>query len=105
MHMNNPPPIAAPVSAPPIRQIERDSWCRAVSADRRITSRVRLIGLCLFLADTDLTYDKIGKAAGCDRRTAIRAVAVLVDRGWLSKIDSIGRVANRYNMQMRVVAS
>jgi hypothetical protein len=86
--------------------VDRDAWSLAVAADRRLTSRDRLIALCLFIAETDQTYDEIGKSAGCSRRTAMRAVATLIERGWLIvKIGSTGRVPNTFGMAMRSVSS
>ena len=34
----------------------------------------------------DLSYSQIAKAIGSDRRTAIRAVSLLLDKGWLARI-------------------
>jgi hypothetical protein len=108
----NPVARHAPVTkAPPLTIIgsspvfaERDAWSRAVAADRRLPPRVRLIALRLGLFKSDPTYDDIGSGAGCSRRTAIRAVAILIDRGWLEKIVSRGRVANHYRRVMRVAS-
>lgn len=107
MQMNIAPPIKGPVPVSALVPIsDRDAWCRAVAADRRLSPRDRLIGFCLLLSDTDQTYEQIGKSAGCGRRTAMRAVANLIERGWIvATIGSTGGVPNTFGMQMRAVAS
>jgi len=86
-------------------KIDQPTWSRAVDADSALTSRDRLIAMRLFLDGADPTYEEIAKSAGCGRRTAMRAVAALIERGWLVKISSTGRVANTYGMVMRTVTS
>jgi hypothetical protein len=97
----------APLSEPvpptiiPTLEADRDAWLRAVAADRRLRSSTRLIATALTLFEHDPTYDEIGEAVGCGQRTAIRAMAALVARGWLEKIASRGRVANQFRRTMR----
>jgi hypothetical protein len=103
MQLNMSPPIKGPVPVLGIVPIlDRDAWCRAVAVDRHLSPRDRLIAFCLSLSDADQTYDQIGKSAGCGRRTAMRAVASLIERGWIVvTTSSTGRVANSFAMQMR----
>jgi len=101
----SPPIIAQVPDHPAPTKIQQRVWSRAVGADRDLKVRDRLVAMCLFLDGADPTYDEIGKSAGCGRRTAMRAVATLVKRGWLVKISSTGRVPNTYGMVMRPVAS
>jgi hypothetical protein len=97
MSINESPPVVA--------QVPTDDWTRAVAADRRLTAIARLIALRLFLDDDHPTYEEIGVATGCGRRTAMRGVACLIDRGWLVKLTSTRGVPNSYGMTMRGVAS
>jgi hypothetical protein len=107
MQMNMSPANKGPVPVSAVVPIsDRDAWCRAVAVDRHLSPRDRLIALCLSLSDTDQTYDQIGKSAGCGRRTAMRAVANLIERRWIVvTISSTGRVANSFAMQMRQVGA
>jgi hypothetical protein len=107
MQMNMSPPIKGPVPRSTVAPIfDRDMWSRAVAADRRLSSRDRLVALRLFLTDEDQTYDQIAMTTGCGRRTAMRAVANVIERGWIAVTNrSTGGVPNRFGMQMRAVAS
>jgi hypothetical protein len=79
-----------------------DAWFCALASDGRLSPRARLIAGRLTLFNHDPTYEQIGNAIGCGRRSAIRAITELVERGWLEKDASQGRVANRYLRAMRV---
>jgi CRP-like cAMP-binding protein len=109
MELNNSPPNIGPVPRSAIVPIfDRDTWSRAVAADRKLSSRDRLVALLLFLADDegDLTYEQIAATTGCGRRTAMRAVLSLIERGWIKvEVSSTGGKPNRFRMAMREVAS
>jgi hypothetical protein len=92
-------PLPAPTITPP--EADRDAWLRAVAADRRLNARSRLIAMRLPLFDDDPTYDEIAAAAGCGQRTAIRAMAALIARGWIDRIASTGGVPNKFRRTMR----
>jgi hypothetical protein len=90
-----------------IAQVPTDDWSRAVAADRRLNAIAKVVALRLFLddADPDSTYDQIADASGCARRSAIRAVALLIDRGWIVKRTCTKGMPNSYGMAMRGAAS
>jgi hypothetical protein len=98
----------APLSEPvpptiiPTLEADRDAWLRAVAADRRLRSSTRLIASALTLFEHNPTHDEIARAVGCSQRTAIRAMSALIARGWIEKIASRGRVANKFRRTMRV---
>jgi hypothetical protein len=102
MTINDSPPVGAQV---PIEAIE--AWRSGVAADRRLNAIAKVVAFRLFLDDADpgSTYEEIGAATGCGRRTAIRAVALLIDRGWIVKHTCTKGAANSYGMAMRAVAS
>jgi hypothetical protein len=107
MQTNMIPPIAGPVPRSAVAPIfDRDTWSRAVAADRRLSSRDRLIALRIFLTDEDQTYDQIATTTGCGRRTAMRAVSNVIERGWIVvEVSSTGGVPNRFGMAMRGAVS
>jgi hypothetical protein len=107
MHLNMSPPNKGPVPRSAIVPIsDRDTWSRAVAADRRLSSRDRLVALRMFLTDEAQTYDQIATTTGCGRRTAMRSVANVIARGWIVvEVSSTGGVPNRFGMAMRGAAS
>jgi hypothetical protein len=107
MELNNSPPNIGPVPRSAIVPIfDRDTWSRAVAADRKLSSRDRLVALRLFLADEDQTYEQIATTTGCGRRTAMRSLANVIERGWIVVTNrSTGGVPNRFGMAMRGAAS
>jgi hypothetical protein len=105
MIMSQPNKGPVPVSAV-VPVSDRDAWCRAIAIDRHLSPRDRLIALRMFLTDEDQTYDQIAMTTGCGRRTAMRSVLNLIERGWIVVTNSsTGRVANTFAMQMRGAAS
>jgi hypothetical protein len=94
------------VAAPPIlAERVSDAWSRAVAADRRLPPRVRLVAMRLSLFHHDPTYEEIAAGVGCCRRTAIRAIAILLEHGWLEKAASNGRGANGYRLTRPVLVA
>jgi hypothetical protein len=69
-------------------EAETDAWLRAVAADRRLPTRARLVAVSLAMFERDPTCEEIGKAVGCSRLTALRAMLALVKRGWVDRIVS-----------------
>jgi hypothetical protein len=94
MNINDSPPVVA--------QVPTEAWRSGVAADRRLNAIAKVVALRLFAddADPDPTYEEIADATGCARRSAIRAVALLVDRGWIVKRTCIKGAPNSYGMAM-----
>ena len=90
-------------SPPVVVQVPTETWRSGVAADRRLNAIAKVVALRLFVDDADpnTTYDEIAEATGCARRTAIRAVALLIDRGWIVKRTCVKGTPNSYGMQMR----
>jgi hypothetical protein len=99
MNINDSPPVVA--------QVPTEAWRSGVAADRRLNAIAKVVALRLFVdeADPDPTYDEIADATGCARRSAIRAIAMLIDRGWIVKRTRTKGTPNSYAMQMGGVAS
>ena len=78
------------------------AWMRGVAEDRELSFTARLIGLRLALhrnADTgkcNPSYQKLADEIGVYRGTALRAVQLMVKRGWLADPDSSGGRSNNF---------
>jgi hypothetical protein len=94
-------------SPPVVVQVPTEAWRSGVAADRRLNAIAKVVALRLFADDTDSdpTYDENANATGCGRRSAIRAVALLIDRGWIVKRTCIKGTPNSYGMVLRQVAA
>jgi hypothetical protein len=82
--------------------LERDNWMRAVLADPRpsLTAKNGAVAVALILnvklGRCDASYETVGKAMARGARTAMRAVAELVELGWLAEPESRGRHWNNF---------
>ncbi len=81
---------------------DRDAWIRDVLADAELSTgeRACAVRLALFLnidqRECAPSYDGIAKALAVSKRTAIRLVAALMERGWLAEPTSHGRARNNF---------
>jgi hypothetical protein len=85
----------------------RDRWMRAVLADAILNLFQKVVACWLALrlhvksgGRCAATYAEIGAGVGRNRRTAMRAVARLIARGWLAPTTSGGRHANDFRLLM-----
>jgi hypothetical protein len=77
------------------------NWIRGVADDAEMSVAYRLVLIRLVThryqnGQCNPTYRALADELGVHRYTAIRAVAVGIERGWLSKSTSRGRFANNF---------
>ena len=89
--IHNPSQKRTQAAAPALATFKkRDDWLRAVLADNTLSQGARnaAVRLGLYLnvdrERCDPSYHQLGKALGCTRRSAIRAVRELIDRDWVA---------------------
>jgi hypothetical protein len=104
--INDSPPVVVQVPTE-AGSMYNEPWLSGVAHDRRLNAIAKVIAFRLFLDEInpDPTYDEIAEATGCARRTAIRAVALLIDRGWIVKRTCTKGTPNSYGMALAGVAS
>ncbi len=90
---------------------DRDRWMREHLADPRPSATAKHAAQCIALGFrvkagcSVMSYDEIGKGFCRSRRTAIRAVAELVELGWLAPTDSRGRRYNGFRLTWPTVSA
>jgi hypothetical protein len=95
-----------PVSAQAVTTFKkRDDWMRGVLSDNALSHAARnaAVRLGLYLnvnrERCDPSYQQLGKALGCTRRSAIRAVGELIRQGWVGIAGSSAGHRNNFSLQ------
>jgi hypothetical protein len=79
-----------------------DDWRRALCADSKLSNRARLLGMymarsCAGTDQCSLSFTALATATALGRGETVQMIGLLIDRGWLRKIESDQRT-NSYKL-------